>query len=85
MQIHNGSVPCELCGIDYAERYNLDAPLIDCHHLTPLADLGVNTNNTTLDDLVLVCPTCHRALHMSDDCSDLDPLRLRIESLLSEE
>jgi predicted HNH restriction endonuclease len=71
---NNGKVPCEICGIDYQELFGLNNPLIDSHHLAPLGKLESETRNG-LVDLALVCPTCHRALHMSEDCSDLEALR----------
>ena len=52
---------CEACGVDVAGRYDLAAgAVVECHHLLPLAG-GERT--TRLEDLALVCPTCHRALH----------------------
>jgi len=52
---------CEACGVDVAARYDLaGGSVIEVHHLVPLA-AGVRT--TTLADLAVVCPTCHRALH----------------------
>ncbi len=77
-QLRNGgAVPCQICGIDYSEVFGLSRPLIDSHHLVPLSEVDVETT-TSLSDLALVCPTCHRALHMSENCSDLESLRQRL-------
>ncbi|MDP3821973.1 MAG: HNH endonuclease [Burkholderiales bacterium] len=48
---------CQACGfcLKVGNRY-----VVDCHHLFPLA-LGVR--ETLLDDLVSLCPTCHRIAH----------------------
>jgi hypothetical protein len=35
--------------------------IIECHHLEPIS-LGIR--ETTIDDLVSLCPTCHRIVHM---------------------
>lgn len=37
--------------------------VIECHHLNPVA-LGERV--TTIDDLVSLCPTCHRIAHMRE-------------------
>lgn len=74
---NDGAVLCEVCEQDLQALYELDSPLIDCHHLTPLMTplMDGESRETTVDDLALVCPNCHRALHRMDDCSDLDALR----------
>ena len=38
-----------------------------------------NRKNDT-DVLAMVCPTCHRALRMSEDFSDLESLRIKIRN-----
>lgn len=52
---------CAVCGFDATKKYGKAfAGLIEVHHLSPMAE-GVR--KTTLDDLLPVCPNCHRALH----------------------
>lgn len=78
-EMNDGMVPCEACETDMIGRYDLGGtPIIDCHHLFPLSDLDGEERETTKDDLALLCPSCHRAIHRLDDCSDLDELRRRI-------
>ncbi len=52
---HEGWIKCEACGFRDKER-----SMFDAHHLSPLLlgerDSGVN-------DLVVLCPTCHRWAH----------------------
>lgn len=58
-----GRLACEICGIDFAERYGaMGQGFIECHHRVPLAMLEPHTS-TKLTDLVLVCPNCHSMLH----------------------
>ena len=73
----DGAVFCVVCHEDWQSRFGTDVPIIDCHHLTPL---GTNEESveTGTEDLALVCPTCHRALHRMEDPSDIDGLRLRL-------
>lgn len=55
---------CDICTVDTAASYPWTKRIIDLHHLLPLSS-GTRTDRsgTILDDLVPVCPTCHRATH----------------------
>ena len=55
---------CDLCGLNTSNVYPWADRIIDLHHLLPLASgTRVKVSGTTFDDLVPVCPTCHRAIH----------------------
>lgn len=55
---------CEACGFDFAERYGEFAKhCVEVHHLKPISRSGRHGAMTSLDDLKVVCPNCHRALH----------------------
>ena len=52
---------CSICGFDPVTKYGKGFEnIIEVHHVNPLA-CGIR--ETTLDDLIPVCPNCHRALH----------------------
>lgn len=55
---------CAACGFDPVEEFGDRGiklkTLLDVHHKNPLAE---GTRLTTFDDLVLLCPTCHRIEH----------------------
>lgn len=52
---------CFVCNCDLEKIYGKDfGNLIEVHHKNPIAS---GKRETTLDDLVPVCPNCHRALH----------------------
>ena len=55
---------CDVCTLDTKATYPWVERVIDLHHLLPLSS-GTRTDQygTILDDLVPVCPTCHRATH----------------------
>lgn len=55
---------CNFCGVDTAKAYPWSERILDIHHLLPLCS-GARTskNGTILDDLVAICPTCHRGVH----------------------
>jgi len=59
----NGSIFCEACTFSFENEYGEYAKgVIDVHHMKPLATLIPNTM-TTLSDLMLLCPNCHRVVH----------------------
>ena len=55
---------CDFCGTDTSKSYPWAPRILDVHHLLPLCS-GARTSKqgTLLDDLVAVCPTCHRGVH----------------------
>ena len=53
-----------MCYMDTHRIYPWADRLIELHHLLPLADpVGVSLKSTSLNDLVGLCPSCHRATH----------------------
>ena len=67
---------CDACGIDTSKKYPWLERVLDLHHILPLSS-GTRVSSKTgtiLDDLMPVCPTCHRAIHRFYD-SHLKSLR----------
>ena len=55
---------CDVCAINTARTYPWTERVLDLHHLLPLSSgTRVEVQGTTFDDLVPVCPNCHRAVH----------------------
>lgn len=55
---------CDVCLMDTRKTYPWTERVLDIHHLLPLCSgTRVEGRNTTFDDLVPVCPSCHRAVH----------------------
>lgn len=52
---------CRSCG--FSLRVN-GRNIVECHHLVPMADSGERV--TSVDDLICLCPTCHRIAHTSN-------------------
>ncbi len=50
---------CQACGLFLTIDGN---SVIECHHLYPLSE-SLETE-TTIDDLISLCPTCHRVAHL---------------------
>jgi HNH endonuclease len=60
----NTSAKCDVCTVDTKKTYPWTERVLDVHHLLPLSSgTRVTGQSTTFDDLVPVCPSCHRAVH----------------------
>ena len=56
---------CFACGFKMEELYGKTAEkIIDIHHLIPLSELVGKTEVNYKDDLVPLCPNCHRVVHV---------------------
>lgn len=74
-----GRLACEVCGLDFSERYGeLGEGYIECHHTLPLA-AGAERNTKT-SDLALVCSNCHRMIHRSQPMLSVEQLTERLQS-----
>jgi hypothetical protein len=62
---------CQACGfkLELNGRY-----IVDCHHKYPLSMTG--ETETKLEDLVSLCPTCHRVAHLENPPIKLARLKL---------
>lgn len=59
----NGAL-CDVCKTEVRNRYPWVDNLIEVHHILPLSSpLHVDRRGTSIDDLVGLCPNCHRATH----------------------
>lgn len=64
IQVHPEPV-CAACDMHIQQKYPWVDYMLDLHHLLPLASVvRVSNEGTSLDDLVGICPSCHRAIHM---------------------
>ncbi|RFP54101.1 MAG: HNH endonuclease [Limnothrix sp. CACIAM 69d] len=55
---------CDVCSLDTAKTYPWVTRILDLHHLLPLSSgTRVEKRGTTFEDIVPVCPNCHRAIH----------------------
>jgi putative restriction endonuclease len=55
------SANCEICNVRFSERYGVD--YIEAHHKVPVATYS-STYTVTPEDFALLCPNCHRAVHI---------------------
>lgn len=59
------SAICDACNINTHQKYPWVNRVLDIHHVLPLSS-GTRVDSrrgTMLEDLVAICPTCHRAVH----------------------
>lgn len=60
---------CQACGF----RFSVGGKhLIECHHLHPIS---LGKRETRIEDLVSLCPNCHRMAHMREPIYSLDELK----------
>ena len=54
---------CEVCGFSYVEKYGERGEgFIEAHHKVPISKLTRKTK-TKIEDLALLCASCHRMIH----------------------
>ena len=55
---------CDTCRMNVHSVYPWTENLLELHHVLPLsASINVNGTTTVLDDLVPLCPSCHKGIH----------------------
>lgn len=55
---------CNMCVSDTKKKYPWTDNLLEIHHILPLSStLTVTSSGTSLEDIVPLCPTCHRGVH----------------------
>lgn len=56
---------CNMCENHMTERYPWTKYLIEMHHILPLSStIGISTKGTSIDDLIGLCPSCHKSVHL---------------------
>ncbi|WP_299691285.1 DUF3578 domain-containing protein [uncultured Tateyamaria sp.] len=82
---------CECCGLDPKRDYGFtgrvyDTPL-DIHHARPLHGLaeGETRRYRMPEDFMVLCPTCHRMIHKTNDPSNLSTLKQTLRFKIARE
>ena len=56
---------CDMCRADLKNRYSWTDNLLEIHHLLPLSSSLITTKSgTSLEDVVALCPNCHKSVHV---------------------
>ena len=69
----NGKLCCEACGFEPEPIFGFE--IIEAHHKVPLSQ-SIEGRVTTAEDFILLCPSCHRAIHKLPECDFLELRRL---------
>ena len=73
----DGRLLCEACGFAAQSAYpGLSSDLCEVHHRRPLSD-AASATPTTLEDLAVLCPNCHRAIHRTNPLMSVEQFKLR--------
>jgi predicted HNH restriction endonuclease len=65
---HGGKLLCEACGLDPVDRYGPNGErAIEAHHKIPIEELQPDSI-TRVDDMAIVCASCHRVIHSKKPC-----------------
>jgi predicted HNH restriction endonuclease len=73
---NGGKLFCQACGVEPLKVYGVE--VIEAHHRIPLSK-SEEGRVTEIADLIMLCPSCHRAVHRIPDC-DFDVLKARVKS-----
>lgn len=70
---------CDLCGNAASFNDRNGHPYMESHHIEWLSNGGADI----IDNVVALCPNCHRKMHIVNDSLDVDHLLERIEAYSS--
>ena len=71
---------CSVCSFDFKTAYKgLERDLLVGHHVEPIGKRN-KASKTTLDDIDILCPNCHAAVHSQDPPLTAEELRGRLVS-----
>lgn len=72
--INGGRLTCEACGLDPVILYGSEGEKsIEAHHKIPIAELQPDSV-TRVEDMAMVCASCHRMIHTQRPCLDVKGL-----------
>lgn len=69
---------CSACGLKFLKRYDgLKTDCIELHHVSPLSR---GQRMSTVNDLVPLCPNCHRVAHSTEPPLPVSAIRQMLKS-----
>lgn len=69
-----GQLWCEACGMDPVARYGTDGErCLEAHHRVPIEELQPDSI-TRVDEMAIVCASCHRIIHSKKPCLSVDDI-----------
>jgi hypothetical protein len=77
---HRGTLTCEVCELDPIDKYGSEGErCIEAHHKVPIQELQPDSI-TKVEDMAMVCASCHRVIHSRYPCLTVDEARNLISS-----
>lgn len=71
---NGGKLTCEACGLDPVAMYgNMGERCLEAHHRVPIEQLQPDSI-TRVDDMAVVCASCHRIIHSRKPCIPVEEL-----------
>ena len=65
---HEGKIFCEVCG----QWEEIGEQMLDVHHKIKVSDYEKeNKEYSTFEDVILLCPSCHRLVHIFENIDDV--------------
>ena len=62
---HLRTIQCDMCELLPRVKYPWTDNLLEIHHLLPLSSgIALLSSGTSLNDIVPLCPNCHRSIHV---------------------
>lgn len=78
-----GKLRCEACGVVPVEIYGeLGDRSMEAHHLVPIEELQPDSV-TLVEDMAMVCATCHRVIHSTKPCLTVDQVKALLQTMKS--
>lgn len=73
--METGKLECEVCKTDFEKLYgSIGYGFAECHHVNPLS-LRDSNEETTLDELAILCANCHRMIHRQQPWISVEELK----------
>jgi hypothetical protein len=74
-----GKLVCEACGMDPVKRYGGSAGerAVEAHHKIPVEELLADSI-TRVEDMAIICASCHRVVHSRKPCLTIDEVKALI-------
>lgn len=70
---------CSVCAMSFSDQYGeIGVGFIHVHHVTPVAQVGVEYRVDPVRDLIPICPNCHAMVHKRNPPFSVAELKARL-------
>lgn len=78
---NNGTLVCSACGLDPVGMYGIDGErCLEAHHRIPIEQLQPDSV-TRVEDVAVVCASCHRIIHSRKPCIPVEELAVTLKGI----